>query len=387
MPQPRGRLESRARALLLALLAAGVAIASGAPRAFAADEPCPVCGRETRGAALGDPDSGRRYHAACVDAARVPRCDHCEGPAPRRVVSAAGEFHESCFVAAIAPRCPDCGLAVGRYRVGVPPSHPSCFRRRQRGEPVLPGSRHEPRLRCDLCDEPLGEELRVGSWGEIYHPRHEDSVPHCDACGRLAVARLSGAPRACGDGRTLCGLCDANAVESGAQAEALLRDVCAAMGKRGIRVDAGRVELSPSDASELADATGTSRRSRGVSVHGFDRRGWSGSTIHALMPLPEAELRGVLAHELGHVWLSSIGLGDRPAWAVEGTCNLFQLWELERAPGALRDHLVEKLEQDDDEVYGVGFRRVRDAVERVGWRAWVERLAALDAVPERMPGR
>ncbi|MAE72145.1 MAG: hypothetical protein CME06_16960 [Gemmatimonadetes bacterium] len=378
MPTDLEALRSTAMLLLL-LMAGACSPAIAAPL-------CPVCEREASVSAPLDRDTGLRYHESCVEKGAVPRCDQCDGPAPRRIVVEKGEFHESCFREHMAPRCVECGLPVGRHGIDDGPMHPSCFRRLQRREPTLPGSMNEPPLRCDLCGDAISGELEVGAWGEIYHSRHAERTAHCDACGRLAAEHLSGEPFACADGRTLCGVCAETAISTKSEARRLFAHVGARLAERRIDVDAGRVKLVLAGLQELSNERNDGRRARGLSEHTYDRKGWTGSTIHLLAPLPEVELRGVLAHELGHVWLASRGLGDRAAWAVEGTCNLLQLWELRHRGGELGTRLIEKLEEDDDEVYGEGLRRVRRRVSSTGWKGWTEEFSEMPAIPERSFG-
>ncbi len=344
---------------------------------------CPVCEREVSTSAPFDRDTGLHYHGPCIERATIPSCDHCGGPAPRRVVIERGEYHESCFRDFVAPRCVECGLPIGRNGIDEGPVHPSCFRRLRRKEPTLPGSMNEPPLRCDVCGGSLTGELEVGAGGEIYHPRHAAEVAQCDACGRLAVEHLSGRPLACADGRILCGVCAKTAISTRAAARRLLARVRDRLAERSIVVDSSRVKLVLSTAQELSGERNEGRRARGLSEHTYDQHGWTGSTVHLLAPLPEVEARGVLAHELGHVWLATGGLGDRSAWAVEGTCNLLQLWELRHGEDEPATRLIEKLEEDDDAAYGEGLRRVRRRVSRIGWKGWIDEMSEMPVIAER----
>ena len=76
--------------------------------------------------------------------------------------------------------------------------------------------------------------------------------------------------------------------------------------------------------------------------------------------LAREHFEGVLAHELGHVWLFRARLDQLPAPLTEGFCELVRHAWLLRLGTPLAGELRRRLEEGTDPVYGDGFRRVKE---------------------------
>jgi hypothetical protein len=92
--------------------------------------------------------------------------------------------------------------------------------------------------------------------------------------------------------------------------------------------------------------------------------------ISLLEGLPDLQFRGVLAHELLHVWLNEAGL-QPPTELMEGFCNLgsyavYSSAETELDQG-LAKVLMQQMEQDPDPVYGDGYRVMKAILDQQGW--------------------
>jgi hypothetical protein len=307
-------------------------------------------------------------------------------------------------------RCAICAQVVGRYFIEDGPYHPSCFLRMIRGEPPLVGGPNEPPLRCEVCGKRIDSDFDVDPWGLIYHSHHAREYNSCSSCGRLLVRELTGEARALEDGRNLCGLCLSLCVDGLDQLQPVLAETLAELARHKVQIPRDRIRLELVRQQNLPGRFASAQRSRGASQHIFTRGVWQHSTIMLLAPLPAPALRGVLAHELGHVWLSAQGLGDAAPQLVEGTCNLLQAWVLEAqlyrpaggvgrkkaaAAGSAEarqrerewiEHLLRSLRLDRDPVYGAGFREARAQVEAFGWEAWIERLRRERSAANAGPG-
>ena len=180
------------------------------------------------------------------------------------------------------------------------------------------------------------------------------------------------------DERVACAECRTEAVVDQGQAEALLEEAREGLGSAaGVHV-LSPVDLVLHDTPELQEAAAELAHPR---LHAFCqiRERFRGQeliersfTIHALRAQPRALLRGVLAHELFHVWQTEQGAPEdaAPAWR-EGAANWAQ-WSLHEARGETA--WAARIARDDDPTYGQGFRRFRALVDARGPRA------AMDAV-------
>ena len=85
-----------------------------------------------------------------------------------------------------------------------------------------------------------------------------------------------------------------------------------------------------------------------------------------LAGLPEPLFQTVAAHELGHVWVASQHLMHLTPQEEEGLCEtISHLWVEEKCRFG-RDGLLRSIEQQQDAVYGEGFRLMKSIEQRVG---------------------
>lgn len=242
-----------------------------------------------------------------------------------------------------------------------------------------PSSRLRRRLaRVALCVVLLGPALTLGCASAGFRELPAAEAWTCDACQRPAEPPGGGLWE---DGRAACAECRTEAVVELAEAEEVLAEARAGLADATEARIASEVGLVLHDTPGLQAAAAELAHPR---LHAFCqiRERFRGEelvertfTIHALRAQPRALLRGVLVHELFHVWQTEQGAPEdaAPAWR-EGAANWAQ-WRLHLARGE-RDW-AERLERDDDAVYGRGFRRFRSYVDARG------RASALDAVRRR----
>lgn len=277
---------------------------------------CALCGEPIRGDYVRD-KAGRYYHRGCAQRTREEVCAYCLRPiADRNYVSYYGKFyHNSCYQNSVAPR-------------------------------------------CDICGEALGDSVITDFWGTRFHPRHAREFPICVACGRLI--QRDGAEIE--PGRRLCPICAARATLTPERARELLEQVREQLAASGIVVKTLglRIELVTSD--ELNDGHwggGTAHTYAGILWNsGRDERGDETALVKALVGLPDDLMRGVLAHELMHIWQHENGVDEAPLEIREGSAN----WASSLIYGQLRNdrgrYYIGGLEKSTDPLYGVGYRNV-----------------------------
>jgi hypothetical protein len=293
-------------------------------------------------------------------------CAGCGTAIVGRYVQALGEtWHPDCFV------CAGCGRPIdvsGFARRDGRPYHPACYQA-QFG------------TRCAVCGDYIEGPYVENFWGDTYCAEHQDAYPACYACGRPVCRRLTGGGVRYNDGRVLCRRCRARAVDAPERAEALLRDVQAHLARHGVDTQDVDVPLRLVSLSALmaGEDDPARARMRGRTETQIETRNGREvarriQEVCALGGLPQELLLGVLAHELGHVWLFTQRVDDLPPALEEGLCNLFAyLLHAERAASsAMARYCVRLLEEDPHPVYGAGLRRALAWYRQAGLPAVLE---------------
>lgn len=156
------------------------------------------------------------------------------------------------------------------------------------------------------------------------------------------------------DGRSRCARCSKWAVDHQEDVGAVVRMVRPLLHSYGLRLpNQVRVELV--EVGEL-------RAGAGELLHGATvvEQGWLGGRsrvrgIKVVAGLPATQFGQVVAHEMGHGWLS-LCPGRRSPAAEEGICELVGSWWLHHRGGRLAAHYLDQLMQNPDPVYGDGYR-------------------------------
>ncbi len=286
----------------------------------------------------------------------------------RWVVADGKKYHPGCFKDKIELRCAVCGKPInGVYakdKQGV--YHESCFR--------------EARLeKCIICRLPIDGDHVVDAWGQSAHPVHQgQKVMMCDSCGRIISPESRNGFRY-KDGRLICGICKKTEVTKGTDVSSLMAELSKMLGSVGIGPVSSRIPVT------LVDRTTLIRESRGndkENTRGFTKsiaRIENGKTvsfqhrIYILNGLPLTEFKGVLAHEMIHVWLNESRV-KMSAKETEGFCNLGIYLVNEKERSDFARVLQNQLEQDEDPVYGDGYRMMKEKLDAMGWPglvAWV----------------
>lgn len=296
------------------------------------------------------------------DVAGEHHCGVCGKVLEGRYVLADGKkYHPACFKDNIELRCAVCGKPIhgvyARDNQGV--YHETCFR--------------EFRLeKCIICRLPIEGEHVVDSWGQSAHPVHKDQkVMLCDSCGRIICFSSKGGFRYT-DGRLTCGICKSTAVTDETNLSAITSELSKLLASVGIGPVSSRLPV------KLVDRTTLIRESRGndkENTRGFTktvRRIVNGKTvsfshkIYILYGLPLTEFKGVLAHEMIHVWLNEAEIKMSPR-ETEGFCNL-GIWLVNTKERSDFSRVLQnQLEHDDDEIYGDGYRMIKSRLDQLGW--------------------
>ena len=99
--------------------------------------------------------------------------------------------------------------------------------------------------------------------------------------------------------------------------------------------------------------------------------------IAVLRGLPTPLFQGIIAHELGHVWMVTQGITTLAPWVEEGLCELLahRYYTYLNTPES-RHYALYSIQQNPHPIYGEGFREVRATVSRLGFLNYVTQLRA-----------
>lgn len=141
-------------------------------------------------------------------------------------------------------------------------------------------------------------------------------------------------------------------------------------------------ELATSQSNEKAD-----RGALGMTFRtSYSRNGKPQETeirgVAVRRGLPEALFEGVVAHELGHVWLGVHGVTGLPQRTEEGFCELLAYRFYVQKRSREGNYYAHNIERNPDPTYGEGFRRMNKLVQQVGFERLVARLLGSKLKPE-----
>ena len=313
---------------------------------------CVVCGELiTKQAAIID---GKLYHPDCF------RCADCGGVIRDEYVKdAAGKYyHRHCLEQKQKRQviCAYCNQPIteGNYtEFQNKIYHEACYRKF-----VAP--------RCVICGETLGDAFITDFWGNRFHPEHAKQYPVCIACGRLVWK--DGVEL--GEGLWLCPICAKLSVNDLEKSRRILEEVREELATLGIVVKTLglRVELAK---RELLDKGRVAEGHSHAYAHVEWKAGRQGAgdetaAIQVLNGLPEDMLRGIIAHELMHVWQHENGADDSPLELREGSANWAASLIYSRMQTQRGQFYLGGLEKSKDPIYGKGYRDVAAYADQHG---------------------
>jgi hypothetical protein len=279
-------------------------------------------------------------------------------------------FHADCFL------CGHCGAPIQgtytTYREGN--YHPDCFE-------------DHVAKRCTLCDGIIQSEYLLDFWGNAYHISHQLETQTCEYCGRLIAPHTTRGGVHYSDGRYICNSCRDTAVTDKNDAMLVMSEVARHMRRFGMDVDIGDLELHVVGLKKMQQLSG-----RGSSrLTGFtdfeETKSLFGLVskrrvdVYLLYGMPRIDVVSTLSHELAHVWQFSAGRLDNDEAFSEGSCNYASFLVLQNYNSRASDYVVANLVDDDNRIYGRGFRRVKTYADAEGIDAWLDRLSSRDRLP------
>lgn len=301
--------------------------------------------------------------------AKDVKCDVCRKAITGQYRIYEGKnLHDGCYRASYALFCDLCSREIsGAYSVFEGKNlHESCYEK-------------EFSLRCTLCGNSINGHYTYNAWGDTLHSRHQDEYPHCEYCNRLIFENITGIGTRYPDGREVCGNCNELAIHDLKKATAVMEQVLNTLSVRGI-------DVGHSFNLQLVDRPGMSNISNELGheawgVTEFELRHTffglieeRSTRVTVLSGLPQVTLMGVLAHELMHVWLFANASPKMEKILSEGSCEYASYLVLKNMTGARAAQYLAHQMASEDLVYGTGFRKTLEYVEREDLPAWLNYL-------------
>jgi hypothetical protein len=242
-------------------------------------------------------------------------------------------------------------------------------------------------LRCSLCGGTINGEYYEDYWGNVVHAEHKGKTAQCKYCRRFISEEISGGGFKYDDGREVCGICVQSAITDAVNAESIKSSVQGTLKRYGISVEDKEIPLflvNKNAMSELArgfhaDPLGFTHYEE--TRYSDGRRSDQKFKIYILIGLPHYEFIGALAHELMHAWLFSNASFDIDPMLREGSCNYAAYLVLKENSDREAKFVLENMHADSNPLYGDGFRRVKDFVERHKVPHWLNYLMSNELPP------
>lgn len=235
----------------------------------------------------------------------------------------------------------------------------------KKSSPGLP-SRLE--LECCICREGLFGKVIHDSWGNSAHLGHP--IAFCNSCDRILSPKGSGGAFKYSDGRFICGYCKKMAITEGVEANRSRRKVQSLLESKGFQGIPKNINVVLAHSQVLSNHSRKSRTAGLTLSHyhfaDYKRVGIT-HQIGILFGLPKVEFEGVLAHELLHVWQHENGIKFSPSYR-EGLCELGSYLIYSEDSSELARHLLKKMFESKDPVYGIGFRIMLKKLEQWNWK-------------------
>jgi len=303
-------------------------------------------------------------------AQNCPICQYCGKAISGRYYVSEGRFyHAECFEEHVAPRCGVCNEPLlGEYVVyeGIP-YHQSCYER-------------TAALRCSVCGGIINGEYLLDPWGKPFHKEHADDIPMCRFCGRLITDPDAGGGKKFDDQYYICNHCRQDVISDPAVAERMVNNIRLQLKDLGI--DLGKAEID----FVLADREMLSRENGEFDIDNYGLARYRTSdflfglmhdedyAVFVLTGLPRMYFIATAAHELMHIWIYINGADEMVPQMVEGSCEMAALLILDNYDDVMIPLVSSQIEQNPNETYGEGCRRVKKMVENRGVPYWLEHL-------------
>lgn len=314
------------------------------------------------------------YHEACYKKINTLPCAYCGKNINGHYVQYDNKnYHRECYQL-IALKCDYCRLRIKENYVEFDGKvyHPECY-----NDFIA--------LKCDLCGEIISGNYLLDIWGHKYHAEHEKEYPRCDYCrGLFAEGGVETA-----DDRKICAHCSETAVNDMAELKRLAKEINYRLMTLELDVPFDDIDFYLVDKDKLRRLYKSNETHR-LSGFTYCRRETAlfglyqtnALKVYILKGMPRMWTIETVAHELNHVWQFLANPKEKDLAFCEGSANYTSYLILQSYDEPLAEHLIESLFEDENEIYGDGFRRVNSFIEDNSVDYWRRYLSASLKLPE-----
>ena len=228
---------------------------------------------------------------------------------------------------------------------------------------------------CDICSTPLSKLYLEDAWGNKYHEEHLKNGFFCNTCSRIISKRITRGGFQFNDGRFMCNLCEAKIVKTSKSklASISIDSVLRILQNKGINIEKNEFEINLIDKYSLQSSVYKTTNHNLETLKAITILDNKKYIINILWGLHQLEFEGVLAHELIHVWIDyhNIKLSDSK---LEGFCNIGSSFIYKNSNTELSKILLKSLENNDDPIYGYGYKYMNVMIKKYGWNDVANRL-------------
>jgi hypothetical protein len=170
-------------------------------------------------------------------------------------------------------------------------------------------------------------------------------------------------------------------VKSLTKAQSILSSVKSSLQSFGVSINLYRIGLILVDKGELktiAAENGSYTDPRGFAKYSYWKTGSETTkrefTIYILNGMPLKEFEAVAAHELMHIWQYINAPEKLEPQLAEGSAEYVSFLHMSKQHDDYSNYIVYKIENNDDNIYGDGFRRVKRIVDKKGFNYLLNHL-------------
>ena len=228
-------------------------------------------------------------------------------------------------------------------------------------------------MNCDICKLAIKDNYYKDPWGNKYHSYHKKDGFFCNTCSRIISVRTTGGGFQFNDGRYMCKLCQASIIKTDKEQSKSINSVIKLLNEKGIDIALSGIDISIVDKKTLQESIIHLSNHNEETIKGITILNNGKYEINILWGLTELEFKSVLAHELLHVWIdyNNIRLNEEK---LEGFCNLGSAIVYKYYNNQLAKILLQSMENNNDPIYGKGYRYMSSMLEIHGWESLISIL-------------
>ena len=209
-------------------------------------------------------------------------------------------------------------------------------------------------MKCNYCNTEIEGSYYEDSWGHVIHPEHIKSSTRCGSCLNIVMPNSSPRPKVLLDGRVICGNCLSEAILEEWQMMKCFQAVYEFYKMGHIHFSENKINYELVEATSLpSDAFGQVLFIDGSYL------------IKILRGLNKTICCGIISHELMHVHLKELGI-ELSLQEEEGICEIANYCALKMVGTKHAQSRIKSMEDNEDVIYGVGFRLMKERVKRYG---------------------